>query len=106
MLRRHELSDVQSWEIEPLLPVHGGSGGQWAGHRKVINGVLYWARTGVPWPELSERYGRWRTLYERHRRWSADGIWQRILAGLQVEADAADPDGPWPGPGTRRRSER
>jgi hypothetical protein len=32
-------------------------------------------------------------LYERHRRWSADGTWQMILEELQIEADAADPDG-------------
>ena len=32
-------------------------------------------------------------MYERHRRWSADGTWQMILGELQIEADAADPDG-------------
>jgi transposase len=47
----------------------------------------------VPWPDLPERYGPWQTVYERHRRWSADSTWQQILAELQIEADAADPDG-------------
>ncbi|GCD32779.1 transposase [Streptomyces chrestomyceticus JCM 4735] len=47
----------------------------------------------MPWPDLPERYGPWQTVYERHRRWSADGTWQRILAGLQIGADAGDPDG-------------
>lgn len=58
-----------------------------------VNGVLLRARTGVPWPDLPERYGPWQTVYERQRRWSADGTWQRILADLQTEADAADLDG-------------
>ncbi len=93
MVRRHELTDAQWQRIGPLLPAHGKPGGQWADHRKVINGVLFRARTGVPWPDPPERYGPWQTVYERHRRWSADGTWQRILAGLQIEADAADPDG-------------
>jgi transposase len=93
MVRRHELTDAQWEKIEPLLPVNGKPGGQWADHRKVINGVLFRARTGVPWPDLPERYGPWQTVYERHRRWSADGTWARILAELQIEADAADPDG-------------
>ncbi|MEU5840207.1 IS5 family transposase [Streptomyces diacarni] len=93
MVRRHELSDAQWLKIEPLLPVNGRPGGQWADHRRVINGVLFRARTGVPWPDLPERYGPWQTVYERHRRWSADGTWQRILARLQIEADAVDPDG-------------
>lgn len=51
------------------------------------------ARTGVPWPDLPERYGPWQTVYERHRRWSADGTWRQILGELQIEADATDPDG-------------
>lgn len=59
----------------------------------MINGVLFRARTGVPWPDLPERYGPWQAIYERHRRWSADGTWQQILAELQIEADATDPDG-------------
>lgn len=58
-----------------------------------MNGVLFRARTGVPGPDLPERYGPWQTVYERHRRWSADGTWQRILTELQIEADAADPAG-------------
>lgn len=93
MVRRHELTDAQWQEIESLLPVNGVPGGQWTDHRRVINGVLFRARTGVPWPDLPERYGPWQIVYERHRRWSADGTWQRILTGLQIEADAGDPDG-------------
>jgi len=92
MVRRHELTDAQWQKIEPLLPGNGKPGGQWADHRKVINGVLFRARTGVPWPDLPERYGPWQTVYERHRRWSADGTWQAVLEELQIEADAGDPD--------------
>lgn|SRR5512135_1918882 len=92
MVRRHELTDAEWKKIESLLPANGRPGGQWADHRRVINGVLYRARTGVPWRDLPERYGLWQTVYERHRRWSADGTWAAILAELQIEADAADPD--------------
>ena len=93
MVRRHELTDAQWEKIAPLLPANGRPGGQWADHRTVISGILFRARTGVPWRDLPERYGAWQTLYERHRRWSADGTWQMILEELQIEADAADPDG-------------
>ncbi|MFF4731771.1 IS5 family transposase [Streptomyces mirabilis] len=93
MVRRHELTDAQWRKIGPLLPGNGRPGGQWADHRKVINGVLFRARTGVPWPDLPERYGPWQTVYERHRRWSADGTWKAVLEELQIEADAGDPDG-------------
>ncbi|GGX23671.1 transposase [Streptomyces noursei] len=46
----------------------------------------------MPWPDLPEWYGPWQTVYERHRRWSVDGTWQRILTELQIGADAGDPD--------------
>jgi transposase len=62
MVGRHELTDTQWTKIEPLLPVNGKPGGQWADHRKVINGVLYRARTGLPWPDLPERYGPRQTV--------------------------------------------
>jgi transposase len=29
------------------------------------------------------------TLWKRHHTWSADGTWQRVLQGLQGQADAA-----------------
>ncbi|MFF4694992.1 transposase [Streptomyces chattanoogensis] len=48
MGRRHRLADAQWQQIEPLPPVHGKPGGQWVDRRRVINGVLFRARTGVP----------------------------------------------------------
>lgn len=93
MVRRHELTDVWWRKSEPLLRGNGRPGGQWADHRRVINGVLFRARPGVPWPDLPERYGPSQTVYERPRRWSADGTWNAVLHELQIEADAGDPDG-------------
>ncbi|MEU6369924.1 transposase [Streptomyces sp. NPDC046931] len=93
MVRRHELTDAQWQKFEPLLPANGKPGGQWSDHGKVINGVLFRARTGVPWPHLPERYGPWQSTYERHGRWSADATWRQILPELHIEVGAADPDG-------------
>ena len=88
MVRRHELTD-QAWaEIAPLLPPTGRPGGQWAEHRRVVNGILWKLSTGVPWRDLPERYGPWQTCYERFRRWQADGTWQRLLAHAQTRSDA------------------
>ncbi|MFJ9434732.1 IS5 family transposase [Streptomyces sp. NPDC101490] len=96
-MRRHELTNAQWERIAPLLPETGNPGGRWADHRTVVNGVLYRTRTGIPWRDLPERYGTWQTVYERHRRWSADGTWSRILRALQAGADATaqDTDGSW-----------
>lgn len=41
------------------------------------------------WRDLPERFGPWKTVYERHRLWSADGTWERLLQQIQAEADTA-----------------
>lgn len=86
---RGDLTDAQWDRLEPLLPVSNGRCGRWRDHRQVVNGVLYRIRTGVHWRDLPERYGPWKTVHERHRRWSADGTWEMLLRRIQAEADAA-----------------
>lgn len=39
--------------------------------------------------DFPERFGSWITVYGRHRRWSADGTWDRILRAVQADADLA-----------------
>jgi transposase len=85
---RGDLTDAEWERLKPLLPPAGTRGGRWSEHRMVINGVLYRARTGVPWRDLPERFGPWLTVYKRHRRWSADGTWERLLAQVQAAQDA------------------
>jgi transposase len=53
----------------------------------VINGVLWRTRTGLPWRDLPSCYGNWKTVYNRHRRWSSDGTWARIVAELRRGCD-------------------
>ncbi len=38
---------------------------------------------------MPERFGPWKTVYERHRLWSADGTWERLVQQVQAAADAA-----------------
>ncbi|MFH9802834.1 IS5 family transposase [Streptomyces albidoflavus] len=86
---RGDLTNREWSLLEPHLPPSGRRGGRWNDHRTVVNGVLFRVRTGVPWRDLPERYGSWKTVYERHRRWSADGTWDRILQSVQADADLA-----------------
>lgn len=85
---RGDLTNDEWIRLEPYLPWTGGRGGGWADHRQVINGILFRVRTGVPWRDLPERFGSWKTVYERHRRWSADGTWDRIFQAVLADADA------------------
>ncbi|MDQ3765620.1 MAG: IS5 family transposase [Actinomycetota bacterium] len=88
MLDRHDLTDGEWAQLEPLLPDRTPCrGGRWVDHQMVINGVLWRTRTGSPWRDLPEDYGNWKTTYNRHRRWSADGMWERVLDELRRDAD-------------------
>ncbi|MFD3537626.1 hypothetical protein ACFWVS_40435, partial [Streptomyces sp. NPDC058661] len=42
-----------------------------------------------PYPALPDRFIFLGTVYERHRLWSADGTWERLLQQVQATADAA-----------------
>jgi transposase len=91
VLDRHDLTDEEWVRLEPLLPVQAGRrGGRWADRRTVINGVFWRTRCGLPWRDLPPLYGHWKTVYHRHRRWSADGTWEQILHGLRRDADASE----------------
>jgi transposase len=88
--RRFELTDEEWARLAPLLPaLTRQRGGRWPDHRQVLNGILFRARSGVPWRDLPERYGPWQTCYKRFARWEADGTWARIEAALRTQADAA-----------------
>jgi transposase len=72
------------------LPADPRQGGRWADHRTVINGIFFRARAGCPWRDLPEGFGNWKTVYNRHRRWSLDGTWEQILDGLRAGCDEAE----------------
>jgi transposase len=88
-MERHALSDAQWARLRPLLPpLPQGRGRPRRDDRTIIEGILWRLATGVPWRDLPARFGPWRTVYSRFRRWQQAGIWDRILAALQTEADA------------------
>ncbi len=86
---RGDLSDGEWERLRPFLPVSNGRCGRWRDHRQVIDGIMHRVRTGVQWRDLPERFGPWKTVYERHRLWSADGTWERLLQQVQAAADTA-----------------
>ena len=85
---RGELTDRAWAQLAPLLPANGGRGGQWEGHRRIIDGILWKLRTGAPWRDLPERYGPYQTVYDRFARWRRDGTWDRLLTQVQTKNDA------------------
>lgn len=89
-MRRHALSERQWERLRPLLPpAPPGRGRPRRDDRTIVEGILWRLATGVPWRDLPERFGPWRTVDSRFRRWQQAGVWERVLAALQAEADAA-----------------
>jgi len=90
MSRTSLLSDAEWARIEPLMPSSDGQRGRpFRDHRQVIEGILYRLRTGIAWRDLPGSFGPHQTVSKRHRRLSKDGTWDKVLARLVAEADAA-----------------
>lgn len=70
-MHRYEISD-EKWErIKDLLPGKTTDPGRTAeDNRRFINGVFWIARSGAPWRDLPERYGKWNSVFKRFNRWS------------------------------------
>lgn len=81
--RRHELSQADWAALQPYLPPPASKGRPRKDDRQVLNGILWILGTGAPWRDLPERYGPWKTVYSRYRRWQRAGVWDRILEVLE-----------------------
>lgn len=44
---------------------------------------------GISWRDLPARYGPWKTVYTRFRRYALDGVFTRALQQVQARTDAA-----------------
>ena len=86
-MARSDMSDLE-WEfIRAVLP--NKTRGKKRVDRRVISGIFYVLRTGIPWADLSEQYGPPTTVYNRFNRWSHAGHWDRIMEAI---ADAHNVD--------------
>jgi transposase len=85
---RYALRDDQWERIQDLLPGRPGSVGVTArNNRLFVEAVIYRYRAGIPWRDLPPRFGHFRKVHTRYRRWCQKGVWQKVFATL-----AADPD--------------
>ena len=52
---------------------------------RFVNALLWMCRTGAPWRDLPECYGKWITICRRFNRWSGNGAMERLFTALQEE---------------------
>ncbi len=48
-------------------------------HSLVLGGIFWIARTGAPWRDLPEEFGRWSSVCRQFRLWTVAGLWEDIL---------------------------
>jgi len=84
--RRYELTDEQ-WDLIRTLMPKAKPGGRWNDHRTTLDGMMWVLKSGSPWRDMPERYGSWKSVYDRFRRWSADGTIDKILERLRYRLD-------------------
>ena len=88
---QRDLTDLQYERLLPLLPpVKPPRGRTNLDHRPILNGMLWILRTGSPWRDLPERYGKYKTVHSRFRRWTHSGLWNLILLALQNRAQGRE----------------
>lgn len=61
-----------------------------ADHRRVLDGILWIARTGAPWRDLPDEFGNWNSVWRQFRRWTTAGVWDLLLQALADGGGDAD----------------
>ncbi len=90
MSRTAVLTDDQWARLALLLPSSDGRRGRpFRDSRRVVEGIIYRYRCGLPWRDVPAEFGPWQTLWKRHRRYAGDGTWDHVLAALLTDADTA-----------------
>lgn len=88
MQRRHALTEEQWAQIAPLLPPEVGRSARPAkSNRLMVEGMVWILRTGAPWRDLPKRFGPWKSVYTRFRRWTLQGVWARVHEKLAEHQD-------------------
>jgi len=82
------LSDAQWARMAPDLPGKPGDPGRSGrDNRLFVEAVLWIARTGTPWRDLPDVFGKWFTAYTRFWRWTQKGVWERVFKALSDDPD-------------------
>lgn len=75
------LSDLEWKTIVPLLP-RNSRGVARVDDRLIFNAILWRFRSGGSWRSMPERFGSFKTPYNRLARWKASGLWREIIIAI------------------------
>ncbi len=75
------LTEEQFSKISPLLP-NKPRGVPRVDDRKVLSGIIFCIQQGYRWSDVPPEHGPAKTLYNRWKRWSEAGVFERIFETL------------------------
>ena len=84
------LSDGQWRLIKRYLPEENYFGRPRSDRRMIMDGILYWNRTGCQWRYIPKDFGPWQTVYRVFRGWVKDGTWIQIHDRLREQVRKAE----------------
>ena len=87
MSKRHEITEEQWKRIEAVLPNKKLVGRPGGDVKTFLNAVVWIAKTGSPWRDLPERFGKWNLIYQRFSYWSVQGYFSAVFAALKTDMD-------------------
>ena len=82
------LSDEQVKRLARFFPRSRGKAR--VDDRRVLSGIIHVQRNGLRWCDAPAIYGPHKTLYNRHVRWTRNGVFARIFAALAEDSGAPD----------------
>jgi len=82
LVRFEELTDNQWKLLVPSIPPHAHTGRPRADDRNTVDGILYVLMSGCRWMDMPSKYGSYKTVWERHKKWSTKGVWKNIMNSL------------------------
>jgi transposase len=84
--RPFDVTDADWVFVEPLLTVRSKKGRPLVHNFKLVyEAIVYVLRGGIPWRMLPDEFPPWKTVYWRFRKWSDEGIWERMTDALRQQ---------------------
>ena len=65
----------------------GDPGRSGENNRRFVEAVLWVVRTGSPWRDIPEWFGKWDSIYLRFRDWVRADVWTRLFEAVSDEPD-------------------
>ncbi len=85
---RSVLANTQWAKMKPHCPGKPGDPGRSGNdNRQFHEAVLWIARTGSPWRDLPEQYGKWNTVFKRYSDWVKADVFAHISNAVSDDPD-------------------